>query len=188
MLNLTGCTHRTPNPATARLWITGRTGCDSCIPSQERGATTCRAGRGRRRLDAAGAGGVHGRERRRVRNPYAVLAARLSAAELPAPRRLRPSRPPWCGQCDEVTRMLGFDGDAPSPCPRCKPAACAKQPNSRQQTLVAYAGADRTTLSSSVSRPGRRSPPRASARPRSVRSPAMTYVSLRRFEVDSNGK
>jgi hypothetical protein len=22
------------------------------------------------------------------------------------------SRPPWCGECDERTRMLGFDGDA----------------------------------------------------------------------------
>ena len=56
-----------------------------------------------------------------VRNPYAVLAARLSPAELPAPQRRRPARPPWCGRCDEVTRMLGFDGDAPRPCPRCKP-------------------------------------------------------------------
>ena len=55
----------------------------------------------------------------RVRSPYAVLAARLSPAELPAPHR-RPARPPWCGDCDEVTRMIGFDGDAPWPCPRCK--------------------------------------------------------------------
>ena len=57
-----------------------------------------------------------------VRNPYAVLAARLSPAELPAPPA-RPARPPWCGECDQATRMLGFDGDAPRPCPRCKPAA-----------------------------------------------------------------
>jgi hypothetical protein len=55
----------------------------------------------------------------RVRSPYAVLAARLSPAELPAPHR-RPARPPWCGECDEVTRMIGFDSDAPWPCPRCK--------------------------------------------------------------------
>ena len=55
-----------------------------------------------------------------VRSPYAVLAARLSPAELPPPQRQRPPRPPWCGRCDEVTRMLGFDGDAPRPCPRCK--------------------------------------------------------------------
>jgi Helix-turn-helix domain len=57
-----------------------------------------------------------------VQNPYAVLAARLSPAELPAPPA-RPARPPWCGECDQATRMLGFDGDAPRPCPRCKPAA-----------------------------------------------------------------
>jgi hypothetical protein len=55
-----------------------------------------------------------------VRNPYAVLAARLAPAELPLPHTQRPSRPPWCGQCDERTRMLGFNGDAPRPCPRCK--------------------------------------------------------------------
>ena len=60
-----------------------------------------------------------------VRNPYTVLAARLSAAELPPPARLRAPRPPWCGQCDQNTRMLGFDGDAPRPCPRCKPATTA---------------------------------------------------------------
>jgi Helix-turn-helix domain len=56
-----------------------------------------------------------------VRSPYAVLAARLSRAELPATRGQPPARPPWCGQCDEVTRMLDFDGDAPRPCLRCKP-------------------------------------------------------------------
>jgi hypothetical protein len=55
-----------------------------------------------------------------VRNPYAVLAARLAPAELPLPHTQRPSRPPWCGQCDERTRMLGFDSDAPRPCPRCR--------------------------------------------------------------------
>jgi hypothetical protein len=53
-----------------------------------------------------------------VRNPYAVLAARLSDAELPPPTRL--PRPAWCGECDQATRMLDFDSDAPRPCPRCK--------------------------------------------------------------------
>jgi hypothetical protein len=62
-----------------------------------------------------------------VRSPYAVLAARLAPAELPLPHTQRPSRSPWCGQCDERTRMLGFDDDAPRPCPRCKPAATASR-------------------------------------------------------------
>jgi hypothetical protein len=53
-----------------------------------------------------------------IRNPGAVLAARLSKAELPPPPA--PRRPPWCGECDQATRMLDFDGDAPRPCPRCK--------------------------------------------------------------------
>jgi hypothetical protein len=56
-----------------------------------------------------------------VRNRYAVLAARLSPTELPLAHAQRPSRPPWCGQCDERTRLLGFDGDAPRPCPHCRP-------------------------------------------------------------------
>jgi len=60
-----------------------------------------------------------------VRSPFAVLTARLSPAELPPPPGRRPARPPWCGQCDQATRMLGFDGDAPRPCPRCKPSAAA---------------------------------------------------------------
>jgi hypothetical protein len=62
-----------------------------------------------------------------VRNPYAVLAARLTPAELPLPHTQRPSRPPWCGQCDERTRMLGFDGDEPRPCPRCKAQLASMQ-------------------------------------------------------------
>jgi hypothetical protein len=62
-----------------------------------------------------------------VRNPYAVLAARLAPAELPSARRRRPARPPWCGECDQATRMLGFDSDAPRPCPRCKPSAAARR-------------------------------------------------------------
>jgi hypothetical protein len=65
-----------------------------------------------------------------VRNPYAVLAVRLSAAELPPPPGQRPPRPPWCGECDERTRMAGFYSDAPNPCPRCNPTACTRQDSS----------------------------------------------------------
>jgi hypothetical protein len=38
-----------------------------------------------------------------VRSPAAVLAARLSSSELPPPPSWRSARPPWCGECDEVT-------------------------------------------------------------------------------------
>ena len=56
-----------------------------------------------------------------IKNPLAVLAARLAQAQLPSPGPTRPAgRRPWCGQCDQRTRMLDFDGDAPRPCPRCK--------------------------------------------------------------------
>jgi hypothetical protein len=34
-----------------------------------------------------------------VRNPYAVLATRLSPAVMPGPAARLP-RPPWCGECD----------------------------------------------------------------------------------------
>jgi hypothetical protein len=51
-----------------------------------------------------------------IRNPFAVLAARLSGS------RANPAgeAAAWCGQCDDRTRMLDFDGDAPRPCPHCK--------------------------------------------------------------------
>ena len=39
-----------------------------------------------------------------VRSCYAVLAARLSAAELPQPPSIRVARPAWCGACDELPR------------------------------------------------------------------------------------
>jgi len=56
-----------------------------------------------------------------IRNPFAVLTARLSQAGLPPSGPSRSAgRPPWCGHCDERTRMLNFDSDAPRPCPRCK--------------------------------------------------------------------
>lgn len=48
-----------------------------------------------------------------VRSPYAMLATRLSPDELPPPPGPRLARLPWCGECDQVTRMLGFDGDEP---------------------------------------------------------------------------
>jgi DNA-binding Lrp family transcriptional regulator len=67
-----------------------------------------------------------GASTRGVRNPFAVLAARLSPVELPPPPRQRAARPPWCGECDQGTRMLGFDGDSPRPCPRCKPGAARR--------------------------------------------------------------
>jgi len=57
-----------------------------------------------------------------VRNPNAVLAARLGPAEL-SPPAARPTRPPWCGDCDQVTRMLDYHSDAPRPCLRCKSTA-----------------------------------------------------------------
>lgn len=59
-----------------------------------------------------------------VRNPFAVLAARLSPAELPArPQPLTP-RPPWCGDCDERTRRRedGTGADA-GRCTACHPLA-----------------------------------------------------------------
>ncbi|HUK69052.1 MAG TPA: helix-turn-helix domain-containing protein, partial [Streptosporangiaceae bacterium] len=62
-----------------------------------------------------------------VRNPYAVLAARLSSAELPA-LSVRSARTPWCGECDQVTRMLDYHGDAPRRCPNCK-GPRPRQPN-----------------------------------------------------------
>jgi hypothetical protein len=83
----------------------------------------------RRRLGSAvaGAPAAVGANAAGIRNPAAVLAARLTPARLPPSV---PRRPPWCGDCDQATRMLDFDGDAPRRRPRCKPPpanpACAR--------------------------------------------------------------
>lgn len=59
-----------------------------------------------------------------VRSPAAVLAARLSPAELPAPVGPARARPAWCGDCSEQTRRLQrADGADAGRCPRCHPLA-----------------------------------------------------------------
>jgi hypothetical protein len=60
-----------------------------------------------------------------VRNPYAVLAARLSPEELPTPPMLQSvRRPPWCGQCNQQTRRReGAGGADAGRCPACHPLA-----------------------------------------------------------------
>ena len=62
-----------------------------------------------------------------VRNPYAVLAARLSPAELPSPSGTQlVRRPPWCGQCDERTRRCeDAQGADAGRCSVCHPLADA---------------------------------------------------------------
>jgi helix-turn-helix protein len=78
-----------------------------------------------------------------IRSPYAVLAARLSPAELPVPSAAGNRRPPWCGDpgCDPVTRFLLDEGGYPGtidgravPCPRCAtPAPRQRAPASTQE-------------------------------------------------------
>jgi hypothetical protein len=64
-----------------------------------------------------------------VRSPYAVLATRLSPAELPAPSA-RSARPPWCGKCNERTRRReAADGADAGRCPACHPLSKANRPN-----------------------------------------------------------
>ncbi len=61
-----------------------------------------------------------------IRSPAAVLAARLSPAELPAPPGRAWARPPWCGRCDEGTRrQQRADGADAGRCQRCHPLAAS---------------------------------------------------------------
>jgi Helix-turn-helix domain len=92
-------------------------------------ACTCRGGRARHGLDATEAGvghrGEHFGRAEPVRGAGHPAVTRRAAG--PAARSVRP---PWCGECDQVTRMLDYHGDAPRPCPRCKaqrPAASVSQ-------------------------------------------------------------
>jgi hypothetical protein len=54
-----------------------------------------------------------------ARNPAAVCAARLRGMGDPPARP--PERPPWCGACDERTRMIETDDDRVTRCPTCHP-------------------------------------------------------------------
>jgi len=76
-----------------------------------------------------------------IRSPFAVLAARLAPDQIPCPPprgAVPPARRPWCGQCDHLTRMLDFDGDAPRPCPDCKPKAVALPDRGRDDGLSGH--------------------------------------------------
>jgi hypothetical protein len=37
-----------------------------------------------------------------------------------------PPKPPWCGECDERTRLVGMGGDRPARCIRCHPLSVAR--------------------------------------------------------------
>jgi hypothetical protein len=70
-----------------------------------------------------------------VRSPYAVLAARLSPAELPAPPYRGPARPCWCGACDERTRRRQDpDGADAGRCPACHPLAATTTPDAAAES------------------------------------------------------
>ena len=89
-----------------------------------------------------------------IRNRAAVLAARLSPAELPPPPGQARARPPWCGadDCDERTRRLqradGADAGRcrvlPSarrrPCRRSRPRRWARAPAIRRKHPSLNAG------------------------------------------------
>ncbi len=63
-----------------------------------------------------------------IRNPAAVLAARLSQPELPQPPPRGARRPPWCGQCNEQTRRReDADGADAGRCPECHPLAAGRR-------------------------------------------------------------
>jgi hypothetical protein len=65
-----------------------------------------------------------------VGNPVTYVTKAIRAEKDPARRWLdadpvQPplvavARPPWCGECDETTRMLDMDTDQPRRCPQCK--------------------------------------------------------------------
>jgi len=84
-----------------------------------------------------------------VRSPYAVLAARLSPGELPAPPGRARDRPPWCGEdgCDPQTRRLQrVDGADGGRCPRCHPLAVVRT-GEAGQTPATPGGSSETAVS-----------------------------------------
>lgn len=100
-----------------------------------------------------------------VRNPYAVLASRLSPGELPDPPS-RPSRPAWCGRCNQHTRRLEHpDGTDAGRCARCHPLAGPVRQPAGPGTL-ARPGAGENLLTGAL--PQHASAPAAAAHARAV--------------------
>jgi hypothetical protein len=72
-----------------------------------------------------------------VRDPFAYLLAisaagtsqigeflaRMRRQLATQPAEPRPAKPPWCGECDERTRLVDADSDHPARCIRCHPLA-----------------------------------------------------------------
>lgn len=52
-----------------------------------------------------------------------VAVVRSLLKNLPLPPTMQSSRPAWCGECDETTRLLDYHGDRPRRCPTCHPLA-----------------------------------------------------------------
>jgi len=85
-----------------------------------------------------------------IRNPRVYLLAIIGNGDGPAwldrmRRDLdalddapRPPRPPWCGECDEQTRLVGMHGDQPTRCIRCHPLSVAR-PEPEPESLDRYA-------------------------------------------------
>jgi hypothetical protein len=93
----------------------------------------------------------------RIRNPAAVLAARLSQPELPQPPPRAASWPPWCGECHEQTRRReSADGADAGRCPDCHPLADRGQSTRRRPDRELSPGARRqqTGATGAASGPG----------------------------------
>ncbi len=86
-----------------------------------------------------------------IRNPAAVLAARLSPADLPPPPGRARARSPWCGHgdCDERTRRLQRDDGADGGrCPRCHPLAVSGAGDAARSTAAGrHSPASQTAVS-----------------------------------------
>jgi hypothetical protein len=124
-----------------------------------------------------------------VRSPAAVLAARLSPRELPAPPGRARARPAWCGACDERTRMLGYHGGTPSRCPRCHPLADGgtEEAGRTPQTgggRLRQAAVPETSARESLARPmGTRDKAPVAARSRNGRLGTAEDASQRELEI-----
>jgi hypothetical protein len=82
-----------------------------------------REGKSSRRDTAVSNGVSHTTPTRRVGRSKNDLPdpSRVTARASPAGSHGAAGKPPWCGECDEVTRLLG--DDHPRRCPACHPVA-----------------------------------------------------------------
>jgi hypothetical protein len=88
-----------------------------------------------------------------IKSAYSVTRYRLAdLPDAPLGAPARPTRPPWCGTCDERTRMRENTEGAPYRCPACHPLTGVQR--GREKTAAVPARGNLPRQPNGAQRPG----------------------------------